>query len=83
MSQIEHDKLLRSFMERREEADRPAREVLDEFIRLAKQIPPDSAMWNEVISLDQSWRDTLSDSQVIKYLRALQPNNGRKRAPRR
>jgi hypothetical protein len=84
MTQIDCDKLVRSFAERRKEADRNAREVLDEFIRLAETLPADSRSWQEVVSLDQSWRDTLSDSQVIKHLRALHPDGAvRKRRRRR
>lgn len=74
MKQIDLDKLTRSFRERRKEADPKARQVLDEFLRLARDLPGDSKLWNEIASLDQSWRDTLSDSEVIKYLRALYPN---------
>jgi hypothetical protein len=71
MSEIDLIKLVRSFRDRRKEADPKAQQVLDEFIRVAKSLSADSSAWPEVISLDQSWRDTLSDSQVIKYLRAL------------
>ncbi len=74
MKQIDVDKLTRSFRERRKEADPKARQVLDEFLRLARELPADSKKWLEIASLDQSWRDTLSDSQMIKYLRALHPN---------
>jgi hypothetical protein len=73
MSEIDLIKLVRSFRERRKEADPKAQQVLDEFIRVAKSLSADSSAWAEVISLDQSWRDTLSDSQVINYLRALHP----------
>jgi hypothetical protein len=74
MAGIDRDKLLRSFTERRGEADPKAREVLDEFIRVAEDLPADSGAWHEVVALDQSWRDTLSDSQVIKHLQALHPD---------
>jgi hypothetical protein len=71
MAKIDPASLMRSFTERRREADQHAREVLDEFIRVGRALEMDSVMWQEVAGLDQSWRDTLSDSQVIKYLRAL------------
>ena len=84
MSEIDLIKLVRSFRERRKEADPKAREVLSEFIRVAKSLPADSSAWHEVVGLDQNWRDTLSDSQVIKYLRALHPDPAlRKRSRQR
>jgi hypothetical protein len=73
MTPIDLDKLVQSFIDRREEADPRARQVLDEFIRITKNMPANSTSWQEVISLDQNWRDTLSDSQVINYLRSLHP----------
>ena len=76
MGKIDPDYLMRSFTERRQEADQRAREVLDEFIRVGRALALDSVMWHEVAGLDQSWRDTLSDSQVIKYLRALHSSDG-------
>ena len=84
MAGIDLEKLLRSFTERRREADPKAQEVLDEFIRVAEDLPADSGAWDEVVALEQSWRDTLSDSQVIKYLRALHPDRAlRKRGSQR
>ncbi len=83
MSEIDLIKLVRSFKERRNEADPKAREVLSEFIRVAKSLPADSSAWHEVIALDQNWRDTLSDSQVIKYLRALHPDRALPKQRRR
>ena len=73
MSEIDLKKLLRSFRERRREADQNARQVLDEFIRVVSDLDPDSRAWQEVVGLDESWRETLSDSEVINYLRALHP----------
>lgn len=73
MSEIDLKKMLRSFRERRKEADMKARQVLDEFIRVVSDMEPDSRAWQEVVGLDESWRETLSDSEVISYLRALQP----------
>jgi hypothetical protein len=69
------DELVRSFTERHDEADPKAREVLNEFIRVATALPGDPRIHRELAALDESWRDTLSDSQVIKHLRALHPNN--------
>jgi hypothetical protein len=82
MGNGDSDELLQSFTDRHEEADPKAREVLDEFIRITKELPPDSRKRRELVALNESWRDTLSDSEVIKHLRALHPNNapdGRKR----
>ncbi len=84
MGKIDPTNLMRSFTERRQEADQRAREVLDEFIRVGRALAMDSVMWHEVAGLDQSWRDSLSDSEVIKYLRALYPDPSRRRQkPRR
>jgi hypothetical protein len=84
MGKIDPTNLMRSFTERRQEADQRAREVLDEFIRVGRALAMDSVMWHEVAGLDQSWRDSLSDSEVIKYLRALYPDPSRRRPkPRR
>jgi len=74
MSEIDLRKMLRSFKERRKEADLNARQVLDEFIRVVSDLHPDSRAWQEVIGLDESWRESLSDSEVISYLRALHPD---------
>ena len=73
MSEIDLKRMLRSFRERRKEADDKARQVLDEFIRVVNGLQPDSGVWQEVVGLDESWRETLSDSEVINYLRALHP----------
>ncbi len=84
MGKIDPTTLMRSFTERRREADQRAREVLDEFIRVGRALAMDSVMWHEVAGLDQSWRETLSDSEVIKYLRALHSDPAlRKQRPRR
>ncbi len=79
MGNIDPTNLMRSFTERRREADQRAREVLDEFIRIGKILAMDSIVWHEVAGLDQSWRDSLSDSEVIKYLRALHPDSTRRK----
>jgi hypothetical protein len=81
MSEIDLTKLVKSFTERRREADPRAREVLDEFIRVAEALPAESKMGPEIVALEQSWRETLSDSQVIDCLRALYPKraSGRRR----
>ena len=81
--QRDSDELLRSFVERRREADSNARDVLDEFIRVATALPPDSILRRELVALDESWRDTLSDSQVIRNLRVLRPESGSRKAVRR
>ena len=69
---IDTSKLLASYMERRDEADPRAQKVLDEFIRLAELLPPEAIAWREVIALEQDWRDSLSDSEVIRFLRGIQ-----------
>ena len=76
------DELLRSFVERHSEADSNARNVLDEFIRVATALPPDSILRQELVALDESWRDTLSDSQVIRHLRVLHPESGSRKGKR-
>jgi hypothetical protein len=73
MMKLDQDKLFRSFTERRGEADPKAREVLNEFIRVAKLLPPDAVVWDELAALNESWRDTLLDSEVLRHLRAIQP----------
>jgi hypothetical protein len=84
MNNLDQIKLLRSFADRRSEADRKAREVLKEFIRVAKNLREDSAAWDELAALNEGWRDTLSDSEIIRYLRAIRPNRrGRKSRRRR
>ncbi len=82
--EIDPQELLDSFVERRSEADPQAQAVLDEFIRVAEHFSADDAIWREIADLDRSWRDSLSDSQVIRNLRALMPKsrNGA-RKPRR
>lgn len=79
MNNLDQIKLLRSFTDRRSEADRKAREVLKEFIRVAKKLREDSQAWEELAALNEGWRDTLSDSEVIRYLRVIHPDRrGRK-----
>lgn len=79
---MNQEQLLTSFFNRREEADPSAQMVLDEFIRVAERLPADAVAWDEIAGLDQSWRDTLSDSQVISLLRAI-PRVRRPRKERR
>jgi hypothetical protein len=85
MTNLDQIKLLRSFTDRRSEADRKAREVLKEFIRVAKQLPldADATAWDELAALNESWRDTLSDSEIIRYLRAIHPDRRRRKGQRR
>jgi hypothetical protein len=81
--EIDSHQLLASFAERRIEADPPAQAVLDEFIRVGQSLPPEAKTWREIAGLEESWRDTLSDSQVIRSLRALLPKNGTRKPRRR
>lgn len=76
---VNPEEMLRSFMDRHAEADSSAKAVLNEFIRVAEKLPPNSVAWNELASLDESWRDSLSDSQVMRSLRAMRPPRGRRR----
>lgn len=80
---IDTSELLASFKERREEADPSAQKVLDEFIRVAEVLPPQSIAWHEVIAVEQDWRDSLSDSDVIRLLRVIQPDSATKSRRRR
>jgi hypothetical protein len=81
--EIDPQELLASFAERRSEADPRAQQVLDEFIRAAEHLSADAHAWREIMELEESWRDSLSDSQVIRNLRALVPRNGVQRPRRR
>ncbi len=76
---IDPEEMLRSFFDRRAEADVPAKAVLNEFIRVAESLPPNSVAWQELASLESSWRDSLSDSQVARNLRAMRPRRGRRK----
>ena len=83
MKKLDQDKLFRSFTERRAEADPKARDVLNEFIRVAKLLPSDAVAWDELAALNEGWRDTLSDSEVIKHLRGLHPERPLQKRRRR
>jgi hypothetical protein len=82
-TKINQDELLRSFVDRRDEADPSARKVLDAFRRVAERLPLDAGEWREIVALNESWRDTLSDSEVIRHLTAIchtrNPRKGRRR----
>lgn len=79
LMKVDPEKMLRSFVERRAEADPKAKAVLNEFIRVAENLPPISLAWDELASLDESWRDSLSDSQIVRNLRAMRPPRGRRK----
>ena len=65
--------LLNSFLLRQKEADRTAHEVFAEFIRVVTERSNEEAVLREVAILDEHWRDSLSDSEVVKHLRAIHP----------
>lgn len=73
MHDTNSDELLKSFRVRQKEADFKAREVFAEFIRVVTERSDDEVVLREIAALDENWRDSLSDSQVIQHLRALHP----------
>ena len=83
MEEADTTEMLRLFAERHSEADPKAREVLAEFIRVTTAVQSDPTVLRELVALDESWRDTLSDSQVIKYLRTLRPRASADKRKRR
>ena len=65
------DHLLKSLLPK--EGDREAREVFAEFIRVVTERSNEESVLREVAILDEHWRDSLSDSEVVKHLRAIHP----------
>lgn len=73
MPPLNSEHRLKLFLMRYEEADPKAREVLAEFIRVVRERLDDERVLREIDMLEETWRDSLSDSQVIRHLRALHP----------
>ena len=73
MPPMNPDHLLKSFLLRQKEGDREAREVFAEFIRVVTERSNEESVLREVAILDEHWRDSLSDSEVVKHLRAIHP----------